>query len=91
MEVEITHTIRDINNQEWESVTGTAHIECSYAWLKTVEDSGMRDMHYIFLRENNTLTAAACCFPYTEKKYVTIPPGSAISSGDINSILLQNT
>jgi hypothetical protein len=73
MEVEITHTIRDITNQEWESVAGTTYIERSYAWFKTVEDSGMRDMRYILLREHNTLTAAACCFPYTEKKYVTIP------------------
>lgn len=73
MEVEITHTIRDITSQEWESVAGTTYIERSYAWFKTVEDSGMRDMRYILLREHNTLTAAACCFPYTEKKYVTIP------------------
>lgn len=73
MEVEITHTIRDVNKTEWESVTGTTYIERSHAWLKTVEDSGMRDMHYILLREHNTLTAAACCFPYTEERYVKLP------------------
>ena len=73
MEVEIHHTIRDTDEKEWESLVGTEYIERSHAWYKTVEDSEMVTMHYVLVRENNTLAAAACCFPYTEKMYIKMP------------------
>ena len=73
MEVEIHHTIRDTDEKEWESLVGTEYIERSHAWYKTVEDSEMVTMHYVLIRENNTLAAAACCFPYAEKMYIKMP------------------
>ena len=73
MEMEIHHTIRDISEKEWQSLVGTEYIERSYDWYKTVEDSEMVTMHYVLIREGNTLAAAACCFPYAEKKYIKMP------------------
>lgn len=66
MEMEITDTIQDINETEWEALAGTDYIEKSYRWFKTIEESGMRDMRYVFIR-NKTLKAAACCYIYLEK------------------------
>ena len=72
MEMEITDTIQNVTENEWNALVGM-DIERSHTWYRTVEDSGMRRMHYTFVREGNTLKAAACCFPYTEKRYIKIP------------------
>jgi len=55
-------TIRDINEKEWNTLVGTDYLERSHAWYRTVEDSGMRKVRYVFVRENKRLTAAACCY-----------------------------
>jgi predicted N-acyltransferase len=73
MEMEITDTIRAVTEKEWTTLVGTDFIERSYAWYRTVEDSRMRRMYYIIVRENNTLVAGASCFPYTEKRYIEVP------------------
>jgi predicted N-acyltransferase len=72
MEIEITDTIKNVDERAWNALVGPEYIERSHAWYRAVEDSGMRRMHYILLKENNTLTAAACCFPYKEKKYIEV-------------------
>lgn len=69
MEMEITNTIQDIGEIEWNNLVGTDKIEQSYNWYKTVEESGMKKMHYITLKEGKTLKAAACCHVYTRKVY----------------------
>ena len=73
MEMEITDTIRAVTEKEWITLVGTDFIERSHAWYRTVEDSRMRRMYYILVRENNTLVGGACCFPYTEKMYIEVP------------------
>ncbi|MBU7015902.1 MAG: GNAT family N-acetyltransferase [Theionarchaea archaeon] len=73
MEMEITDTIRDVTEKEWTALVGSDFLERSHAWYRTVEDSCMRRMCYIFVRENNTLVAGACCFPYTERRYIELP------------------
>jgi predicted N-acyltransferase len=66
-------TITDVERKEWENLVRTEDIERSYSWYKTIEDSGMRDMHYAFLKEKGHLVAAACCFPFKEKMYIKMP------------------
>ena len=67
MELEITDTIRTIDEREWEILGGTSSAEQSHGWYRTVEDSGIYTMHYVFLREGGRLTAAACCFVFRKK------------------------
>ncbi|MGD2248396.1 MAG: GNAT family N-acetyltransferase [Candidatus Methanofastidiosia archaeon] len=67
--MEITDTICDVDKNEWENLTGSTYMERSYLWFKTVEESGMRDMSYVLVREGGNLVAAAVCFPYVEKIY----------------------
>jgi predicted N-acyltransferase len=67
MEIEIKNTIKDIEEREWNTLAGTDFMESSYRWYKTVEESGMVELYYVFLKENSRLTAAACCFPYTHR------------------------
>ena len=73
MDLDITHTIRDIDEKEWNALVGTRHIERSHAWFRTVEDSGMRKMQYVLVREKGTLKAGACSFPFREKMYIELP------------------
>jgi len=73
MEREIAETITAVDEEEWNKVAGTHNIERSHKWYRTVEDSGMRTMYYVFLKENGTLTAAACCYPSQVKMYVELP------------------
>ena len=61
MEIYTAHTIRDVTQKEWDALVGTDSVEQVHAWYRTVEESGMRKMRYVFLKENRTLTAAACC------------------------------
>jgi len=73
MKREITDTIRDIDEREWSTLVGNDHIERSHAWYRTVEDSGMRKMHYVVVKEKGKVQAAACCYPLTEKMYIEMP------------------
>ena len=73
MEIHITDTIQDIDEKEWNTLANTDFIDQTYGWYKTVEDSRIRNMHYIFVREGTTLTAAACCYPYKERMYLELP------------------
>jgi predicted N-acyltransferase len=73
MEMYITDTIRDINEEEWNALIDTDYIEQSHAWYRAVEDSRMRKMYYIFVRKGTRTTAAACCYPLTQKLYVEMP------------------
>ncbi len=72
MEMEITDTITDVDEKEWENFAGR-EIESSYNWCKVMEDSGMVKMHYIFLRENKKVVAAACCYLFKETLYIEMP------------------
>lgn len=67
MDIEITDTIEDMNEEEWNTFVGPQYIERTHAWYRTVEDSSARRMHYIFLRENGRLAAAACSYEYSER------------------------
>lgn len=67
MKTETTNSIKDIDEKEWEILVGIHSAEQSHQWFRTIEDSGMVDMHYVFLKENGTLAAAACCFVFTKK------------------------
>jgi predicted N-acyltransferase len=73
MEIEIKDTIQDIDEKEWSTLVGTDYIDRSHAWYRTIEAAGLRKMHYVLLREDSTLKAAACCFPYIEKMYIKVP------------------
>jgi predicted N-acyltransferase len=68
----ITNTIRDVDETEWKALVGDDIIEQSHGWFKTIEDSHMRDMQYVFVKDE-TLKAAACCYVYPEELYITIP------------------
>jgi predicted N-acyltransferase len=67
MEVKISNTIQDVDEREWELLVGTDRVDGSHSWFRTVEESGYRDMHYVYVRERKKLTAAACCRLYNEK------------------------
>jgi predicted N-acyltransferase len=67
MDIVRSGTITDVGQEEWEHLVGTEHPGKSPGWYRAVEDSGMRDMHYIFLKEKGHLVAAATCYPYEEK------------------------
>ena len=69
----ITNTIQDINEEEWNTLIDTDYIEQSHAWYRAVEDSRMRKMYYIFVKNGSHTTAAACCYPFTQKLYVEMP------------------
>lgn len=73
MDIKITDTITAVDEEEWTSLAGHHKIEQSYSWFKTAEDSGIRKIHYVFVREHTTLTAAACCYPFKEKMYMELP------------------
>ncbi len=66
-EIETTDTIKSVDEREWEELTGADYVERAYKWYKTVEDSGITKMHYLFLRENERLQAAACSFLFRER------------------------
>ncbi len=71
MDIEISDTIKDMDEREWESLAGT-DIERSHGWYRTIEDSGVR-MHYVFVRERGTLAAAACSYVSEERMYIRLP------------------
>ena len=74
MDVQTSSTIQDITEHEWMSLVGSDSIEQSYRWFRAVEDSRIRDMAYVFIREKGLLKAAACGFCDIFKVYgVTIP------------------
>ena len=66
MELYTADTIRDISEKEWDALVGTDYLERSHAWYRTVEDSSMRKMRYVFLKETERLTAAVCCYVIDE-------------------------
>jgi predicted N-acyltransferase len=66
MDREIHSTIRDIHEREWTSLVGTGNLESSHQWYRTVEDSGMKDMYYVTVRDSGKLAAAACCYLFDE-------------------------
>lgn len=68
MEYEITDTIRDADEAEWNSLAGTNHVEGSHGWYRTVEDSGMRKLQYVLVKDTK-LRAAAVCRLYTDQIY----------------------
>ncbi|MBU7014117.1 MAG: GNAT family N-acetyltransferase [Theionarchaea archaeon] len=72
-EIVQSDTITDVERKEWENLVGREDIERSFNWYRTIETSGMRDLHYVFLKEKGHLVAAACCFPFKEKIYVKMP------------------
>jgi predicted N-acyltransferase len=69
MDIQISTTIRDVDEDEWTSLVESDSIEQSYAWFRVVEDSHIRNMNYLFLREKGLLKAAACWFSDTFKTY----------------------
>ena len=73
MEVTISNTIQDVDEKEWELLVGTDRVDGSHSWFKTVEESGYRDMYYVYVRERKKLVAAACCRLYNEKLLIRIP------------------
>lgn len=54
MEAVETDTIRDVDEKEWNTFVGGDFIERTHAWYRTVEDSGIRRMHYLFVREGSS-------------------------------------
>ncbi len=67
VEVETSNTIRDTLQEEWDTLVGPDEVDRSYSWYKTVEDSGIRTMRYVFLKEGGRLQAAACCCIYPQE------------------------
>lgn len=67
MDIVQSDTITDVEQEEWERLVGTEHAGKLTGWYRAVEDSGMRDMHYVFLKEEGRLVAAATCYPYEEE------------------------
>ena len=73
MEIHTTDTIRAIDEEEWNTLVGNDSVERSHGWYRTVEDSRMRHMQYVFIKEGKELKAAACCFLFNEKMYMEMP------------------
>ena len=72
MEMEISDTINCVSETEWKNLVGDDHVERTYNWFKTIEDAHMRDMQYVFVKDE-PLKAAACCSLYSEKMGVEWP------------------
>lgn len=79
MEATTKTSITDIDEQQWKNLV-TPNIEQSYAWYRTIEDSGVRTMYYVVLTEDTTVTAAACCHFYTQKIFNTTLPFIEVGS-----------
>jgi len=62
MEIQKSTTIQDVPENQWRALVGTDNIEQSYSWFQTIEESQVRDMQYIFIKEKSSLQAAACYF-----------------------------
>lgn len=91
MEVTLTNTVKGIPEKEWNTLAGIDIPERTYAWYRTIEDSGIRDMHYVLVQEN-TLVAAACCHLYKEPQFgVTIPVLEAGSPTGTTRSFFSNT
>jgi predicted N-acyltransferase len=74
MDIQMSTTIQDIDQEEWTSLVGTESIEQSYAWFRVIEDAHIRNMNYLFLREGGSLKAATCWFPDTFRTHgLSIP------------------
>ncbi len=69
MKMEITSTIQDANEKEWNALAGTDLPGKNYRWFKTIEESGMRDMSYVLIKESQKLVAAAACYTYPQNIY----------------------
>lgn len=69
MEMEITDTIKAVDEGEWETLVGNDYTERSYKWYRTIEDSDMMKMYYVFLREKGKLVAAACSYLFKERMH----------------------
>ncbi|MBU6997152.1 MAG: GNAT family N-acetyltransferase [Theionarchaea archaeon] len=73
-EVSIHTTVRDFTEEEWNRVADSMFPECCHGWYRAVEDSCMRDMYYVALRQKNALTAVLGCCPFVEKQFgISIP------------------
>lgn len=72
MKLQISDTIH-CTQKEWDNLVNPQSVAQSSAWITAIEDSGILDMAYIFLRENGALTAGACCHVLTKYKGITIP------------------
>ncbi len=79
LEIKITNTITDIPEKEWTTLTSGSSVEQSYAWYKTVEDSSMFPMHYVFLKDE-TLQAAACASIFNARIFNMDIPVLEVSS-----------
>lgn len=66
MDIDIQNTILHIGESEWNTLTDN-YINVSHSWYRTVEESNMRDMLYIVIREQKKLEAAAACHLCQEK------------------------
>jgi predicted N-acyltransferase len=74
LRIHLSRTIQDIAPEKWTELTGTKNVDQSYQWFRAVEDSRIRDMYYLFLKERDHLKAAVCCFPQYEKMYAVSMP-----------------
>jgi predicted N-acyltransferase len=61
LKIETADSIRDVDEQEWITLSGTDRVDGSHGWYRAIEDSGIRISHYVFVRDDGNLTAAACC------------------------------
>ncbi len=91
MEIEIANTIKAVNESEWRTLVDTDLIERSYRWYRTVEDSGMMKMRYVFLREKGDLVAAACSYVFNEKLYKIEMPFLQVGTPMGGSIAFYST
>jgi predicted N-acyltransferase len=66
MDVETARTIRHIQEEEWNTFVGKFHPDRLHSWFRTTEDSGIRSMRYVFIKERGNLVAAACAYPYRQ-------------------------
>jgi len=69
MNIQTSRTIKGVTQAEWRTLVDTVSAEQSFGWMRAVEESHVRDMHYVFLREKANVTAAACCFPHVEELF----------------------
>jgi predicted N-acyltransferase len=72
--IDIGKSITSIDREEWERLSGCDFVEQSYDWYRVIEESRLRDMHYVFVREPRHLQAAAYCTPANEQVFhIPIP------------------
>jgi predicted N-acyltransferase len=80
MKIHIVDSVRAAGEREWQEIVGPTHLDQSYGWFRTVEDSGMQKTNYVLVKDGSRLRAAACATLIRLRGYGTVIPCLTVAS-----------